>query len=1153
MSIYSQLLLSTGGGIVSNTSKADQSGGATVAIGLGGTGIDCLKLLKKEVYTRIKPDNYDPKKEGDYDISFVPKYGHIKFLAIDTDITSIKPETKKNDKNEETVDDYACIADNEFEDISCNNIRSVIYAHDNLNLRNDMQWLSHQEVDGKLPLSIKDTSYGAGGIRQVGRFLALEKANVIVNRLTSVISSVRENSKKGLNIHIFSGIGGGTGSGTFLDICYLLRRVLSNEALEGAVTVCGYFFLPDVNMSKPYVKTNNELRRQIQRNGFAALKELDYCMNFESNGDCWDQYYGNSRFSTQLPPVDLCHLVSAQTESGFIPSDPYNYAMNVVCDYVLEFTADQGGGFGLDSHMANVKGHLLDINLNARNGANYQYAALGASNAIVPYREITTYLATHLFERFGSIYENTPNDGDAKIFADSVKLNYDVLFREFVKKADPDGFVGRANSFDKRTLRSNMSPLINDFNNYFDDIAGKQAENASAMKASLDKDYNQKQDGENAISIINRIFYELYQTCICNPKWGPFFSKNLLTSVQSRDLIDIVKGLETTNREKLDHCSNWASKHHQTMENAKAAWSSRQNRKNTEAYINAMLDYYTMQAKADAYGRFGKVLDKLKTQIDELATNYFLPLCTTLNNLKETFSENLSSINLMFSNGTESTSYLKPIMELSSLKGSMDEQLEAINVDNAINKLITQLVLNPKAWIAGDPNKISSFIIRFMNQDVFSEFANRTILSYLKIKFNTTNDLKITESLKETTIKELASDADPLLWKTSGYNLDNTSTIQYLSVPYNINVVVDAAQGYADQAGDLMVRKSNISDRISFLRFYCGVPLFAYQGLSVYEEVYATNPFPGTHLYERGAIDKQWDIYLPAPIPMSFQITGRNIPNEVLKYQNAAKQVLDDCIKTGIAKNENASIVIRKYDFSEINDYFDQIKISVSKGRNSEAESSFEEMAEKFSTLNFTVLESKSISGSNNANHIAPDRFVSSPKIRDFAVSALDAYREAEKIVNAAQGYLPDTESFELFKDSLFIGLIKYKPLFDVKLIVKDENGLLLEEEVLCNSQMKSKKVPYYQAYLTFQELSADIKKNVKSVRDKYFEFSDDGLNALIKENMSELAVDFEDAEYISDLQTDAKTLESPGEVISFLSDLVREYKSFARMVKRIR
>lgn len=1153
MSIYSQLLLSTGGGIVSNTSKAEQSGGATVAIGLGGTGIDCLKLLKKEVYTRIKPDNYDPEKEGDYDISFVPKYGHIKFLAIDTDVNSIKPDVKKNDRNEETVDDYACIVDSEFEDISCNNIRSVIYAHDNLNLRNDMQWLSHQEVDGKLPLSIKDTTHGAGGIRQVGRFLAIDKANAIVNRLTSIISSVRENSKKGLNIHIFSGIGGGTGSGTFLDVCYLIRRVLANEALDGAVTVCGYFFLPDVNMSKSYVKNNNELRRQIQRNGFAALKELDYCMNFESNGDSWDQYYGNSRFTTQLPPVDLCHLISAQTESGFIPSDPYNYAMNVVCDYVLEFTADQGGGFGLDSHMSNVKGHLLDININARHGANYQYAALGASNAIVPYREITTYLATHLFEKFGSIYENTTNEGDARKFADSVKLSYDVLFREFIKKGDPDGFIGRANSFDKRTLKTNMSPLINDFNNYFDAIAGKQAENASAMKASLDKGYSPQQAGENATSIINKIFYELYQKCLCDPKTGPFFSKNLLSSVQSKDLIDIVKGLEQTNREKYEHCSEWASKHHTTMENAKAAWASKQNRKNTDSYVNAMIDYYTMLAKAEAYDRFGKVLDNLKTQIDELATNYFLPLCTTLNNLKETFAENLSTINLMFSNNTESTSYLKPIMELSSLKGSMDEELEAINVEQAVNKLITQLVLNPKAWMTGDPNKISSFIIKFMNQDIFSEFANRTILSYLKIKFNTDNDLKITEKLKDTTIKDLAAGADPLLWKTGGYNLDNTSTIQYLSVPYNINVVVDAAKEYAEQAGDLMVRKSNISDRISFMRFYCGVPLFAYQGLSVYEEIYATNPFPGTHLYERGVLEKQWDVYLPAPIPISFQITGRNIPNEVAKYQENAKKILDDCIKCGIAKNENASIIIRKYNFADIKNYFEQIEMFVSKGRNGEAEQIFKEMQERFSTLNFTVAESKSVSGSNNGEHIAIDRFVSSPRICDFAISALNEYNCAEELLSSAQNLMPDTEAFELFKDALFIGLIKFKPLYDVKLLVHDDNGFLLEEEFLCDSKMKNKKVPYYQAYLTFQGLPKQIKETVKSVRDRYFEFNDDELNASIKNNMEHLAVDFEDADYINDLQNDAKTLDSPGEIRAFISELVSEYKSFARQVKRLR
>lgn len=1153
MSIYSQLLLSTGGGIISNVSKANQSGGATVAIGLGGTGIDCLKIFKKEVYTRIKPDNYDPKKEADYDVSFVPKYDHIKFLAIDTDATSIDPETKKNDKNEETIDDYACITDAEFEDISCSNITKLISAHDNLNKRSDMQWLAHESIDGRLGIAIKDTKRGAGGIRQVGRFLAVNKATSIKNKLDTVISSVRENSKNGLNIHIFTGIGGGTGSGTFLDVCYMLRRVLEDESIDGEVTVCGYFFMPDVNLSKSYIKDDNELKRQIQRNGVAALKELDYCMNFEANDDYWDQYYGNSRYRTQMPPVDLCHLISAKTESGFIPKDPYNYAMHVVTDYVLEFTADQGGGFGLDSHMSNIEGHLLDINLNAAHGSNYRYAALGASNAIVPYREITTYLATHLFEKFGSIYETTPNDGDAQRFADSVKLNYDVLFREFIRNADPDGFVGRANAFDKRTLRSNMTPLINDFNDYFHNIEGKQAENASAMRGSLEKGYDPQQAGENAVSIINRIFYELFRGCLCDPKSGPFFSKNLLSAVKSKDLIDIVEGLEGTNKGKYEHCSGWATKHHQTMENAKATWSSRQSKKNTEAYINAMLDFYTMQAKADAYDRFGKVLDKLKTQIDDLATNYFLPLCTTLINLKQTFEENLSTINLMFSNDSEEDSYLKPIMKISSLKESMDEELEKINPNDAIKKLVTQLALNPKAWIDGDANKISNFIIKFMNQDIFSEFANRTILNYLQIRFNTTVDSKIIDSLKKTTIKNLASSADPLLWKAAGYDFDNTSTIQYLSVPYDIKVIVDAAEQYAKDSGHLMVRPSNISDRISFMRFYCGVPMFAYQGLSVYEEVYANNPFPGTHLYERGSLDKLWDLYLPNPIPDSFQISGRNIPNAVIKYQNEAKSLLSDCLECGIAKIENATIIIRKYNFEDINDAIEKIKFYISKGKNKEAENEFKTIQENLNTLNFTVLETKSISGSNNAEHIGVDRFISSPKIKDFAKSSYYEYESASKKVKAIEELLPDTEAFELFKDALFIGLITYKPLFDVKLIVKDDIGLTIEEEDLCNSQMKNKMVPYYQAYLSFQDLSQDTKDNIRSVRNRYFEFSDDELNALVKKNMEQLANDLEDEEYIGDLQNSAKTLESPGEVISFLSDLVREYKSFARMVKRLR
>ena len=60
--IYPRLSLKNGGGIVSEQQQAEQNPNAVhLLIGLGGTGIDCIAEIKKQVYTGIKPD--DPKAE----------------------------------------------------------------------------------------------------------------------------------------------------------------------------------------------------------------------------------------------------------------------------------------------------------------------------------------------------------------------------------------------------------------------------------------------------------------------------------------------------------------------------------------------------------------------------------------------------------------------------------------------------------------------------------------------------------------------------------------------------------------------------------------------------------------------------------------------------------------------------------------------------------------------------------------------------------------------------------------------------------------------------------------------------------------------------------------------------------------------------------
>ena len=80
MAIYKQLSIASGGGIISTSQQAEQvENTATVLIGLGGTGMDCLRTIKTQIYSRLKPD--DPNAVN-------KTYKHIRFLGVDTDESS---------------------------------------------------------------------------------------------------------------------------------------------------------------------------------------------------------------------------------------------------------------------------------------------------------------------------------------------------------------------------------------------------------------------------------------------------------------------------------------------------------------------------------------------------------------------------------------------------------------------------------------------------------------------------------------------------------------------------------------------------------------------------------------------------------------------------------------------------------------------------------------------------------------------------------------------------------------------------------------------------------------------------------------------------------------------------------------------------------
>lgn len=1139
MSIYPQLLLSRGGGIVSDTSKADQSeNGATIVIGLGGTGVDCLKNFKRQVYNRIKPDNHDSME------SSIPEYKHIKFLAIDTAADSIKSD------DEDVSDSYDAIEKSEFLKISVNDIVAALGAHSMLNRDKNMSWLAHEAEGDKPPIMIKDMKDGAGGIRQAGRFAIIYRSTEIVNRLNALIQQATSDHHTKLSIHIFAGIGGGTGSGSFLDVCYITKMLLAQNALLGSTTVCGYFFMPDVNLSVPAISSDKLLAEQIARNGYASLKELDYCMNLEANGGKWEQYYDNNRYSTQLAPVDLCHLVSSKTIEGGHSENSYQYALNVVSDYVLEFTADQGGKFGMDQHRANVAGQMSMIK--GETGANYTYGVIGASCAAVPYREINTYLATRLFSQFKSIYDVIPTDASVQKLAEESGLSYNSLFREYTKAASIDGYLGLAKTLPMKSLKTDINPLIAAFNNYDDKILGIQQENGKQLTQPLNEDFDPKQSAANSTSIISRLFNQLYMTVLCNPENGPFYAMNALSGLNNKSLLNIIEGLITTNNEKYAHFSRVANEWDEKKELAKAAYMNKQNTKNTQNFVDAMTNFYTNRGYSIAYNRFAAVLTEIKSQVSQLSSQYFAKMCRVLKNLKDTFEENDAEITKMIAKNDFDDDYVRPIMTIAELKPAMDETLKKTEIAEVLKKMITVMADNPSLWLSEDSFKISRFVNNYMANDVFNKFANQSILSFLEMKFNEPDPTKIEKKLEDTEITILEKFSKALFWMNPNYKIDNTSTIEYISVPANSSNLVNAAEQFKNNkpGSRLSVRPGNLSDRISFMKFYCGVPMYAYMGIEEYERIYSGNVKSGTHLYERGEDpSKHWETYLPTPIPVSFDRVSDNQKSE--KYCKDALDLYAKGKKSNIVvfDEDNYTLLIRTYDYSEILAGYKKAEELANKGRKADGKKLYEEMHSKLeSKEGLPITGEYVISGSDLGEHIVKDKFVLYPGFRDVVISEFKTLDEITARDNELQKLFPTHDYYTIFKDAYFVGQIQFKPLFNVKLTVSDEYGFS-EEYVLCDAKSELKSVPVYQAYKAFCELEEDIKKTVMQKNEQYLSFEDEDMTTQLVENINKVAEKF-NPDYIKSLQDNAKICDDPVGATSFLKTFVMDLTTFHNMIK---
>ena len=122
MATYGQLLIDAGGGIIDRGRQSDRQDGASVILGLGGTGADAVIQLKQEVYKQLQPDDAD---------AVIPGYDAVRYLIIDADDSQIPHAAGIADIDKNT----------EFFALSNSSIKSTFEAKEILKTKPELYWL----------------------------------------------------------------------------------------------------------------------------------------------------------------------------------------------------------------------------------------------------------------------------------------------------------------------------------------------------------------------------------------------------------------------------------------------------------------------------------------------------------------------------------------------------------------------------------------------------------------------------------------------------------------------------------------------------------------------------------------------------------------------------------------------------------------------------------------------------------------------------------------------------------------------------------------------------------------------------------------------------------------------------------------------------
>lgn len=576
--------------------------------------------------------------------------------------------------------------------------------------------------------------------------------------------------------------------------------------------------------------------------------------------------------------------------------------------------AGQDQGLTMQGHLSNIVNGVDGVQRDA--GANYCYTILGASNAEVPFSQIATYLAQGYYKKVSDISGHIPTENEVMTFAEGENLAWDKLCIELTKNASDAGVLAKEladvdmKDCLRREIKTNQDHpdiLLDPAEAWLAEFKGKVESNFSALSTPLSS-YEEPVLGQNN-SIISSVHRKLMGMCRNKDgAHGAKFAAELL-SRNGFDMNAVIAGLIEENEEQLsyertqhDHLFSGLREARDDFFNASIVTRSFKWNK----YRDAMVRWMDHRAKIFLMEKIDALLHTLKTQLSTLYTEFYHKLDSLCDDLKETFEANaafLSNPNSVAS----SNPYTWRIIELSDIKEKvLDPVIQRIDPALATRQLMDCLLKleNQNEWRSESDYRIGRLINDFMDSQ-FQAQLDTTLETFIRSKYPGMSDTQIQQKIETDFLTVASNKATPMFWRNPGFTLSSFSTFvsSTMTVPAASALITQAAENFKSSTGisDLhyAIRRSGIGDRIFALRFNSGVPLCAYQGVTLMRTSYEralTNSTVGLHLYEHNCVleakerktpedlekiaSTAWGSYLPSPIPLSRTYTEREEHSE---------------------------------------------------------------------------------------------------------------------------------------------------------------------------------------------------------------------------------------------------------------------------------